>query len=165
MTLLMLPLDLLVTSLLASESYNVIPSRICIATAHLLTNILLSCIYFPLHHTMASSSSKHRGCLNKTNSFCYFCGEFTIAAHRQTITPLLSTAYFHYFKCKIGDQDKSWAPHICCNSCYDGLVNWFKGKKVVFKFADPMVWREPPNHVDDCYFFSERTLNSNFRLN
>ena len=116
----LLPLDLLVTSLLASESYNVIPSRIYfisiyifIATAHLLTNILLSCIYFPLHHTMASSSSKHRGCLNKTNSFCYVCGEFTTAAHRQTITPLLSTAYFHYFKCKIGDQDKSWAPHIC----------------------------------------------------
>ena len=26
---------------------------------------------------MASSSSKHRGCLNKTNSFCYVCGEFT----------------------------------------------------------------------------------------
>ena len=106
---------------------------------------------------MASSSSKHRGCLNKTNSFCYVCGEFTTAAHRQTITTLLSTAYFHYFKCKIGDQDKIWAPHICCNSCYVGVVNWFKGKKVVFKFAVPMVWREPPNHIDDCYFCLTKT--------
>ena len=46
---------------------------------------------------MASSTSKCRGCLNKTNSFCYLCGDFTTVAHRRTITSLLRTAYFHYF--------------------------------------------------------------------
>ena len=101
---------------------------------------------------MASSTSKCRGCLNKANSFCYVCGDFTTVAQRRTITSLLRTAYFHYFDCKIGDQNKSWAPHICCKPCYNGLTAWFNGKKVAFNFAIPMVWREPWNHADDCYF-------------
>ena len=49
----------------------------------------------------------------------------------------------HYFDCKIGDQDKSWAPHICCKPCYNGLTAWFNGKKAAFNFAVPVVWREP----------------------
>ena len=61
-------------------------------------------------------------------------------------------AYFHYFDCKIGDRDKSWAPHIYCKPCYNGLTAWFNGKKAAFNFAVPMVWREPRNHADDCYF-------------
>ena len=69
---------------------------------------------------MASSTSKCRGCLNKANSFCYVCEDFTTVAQRRTITYLLRTAYFHYFDCKIGDQDNSWAPHICCKPCYNG---------------------------------------------
>ena len=101
---------------------------------------------------MASSMSKCRWYLNKANSFCYVCGDFTIVAQHQTITSLLRTAYFHYFDCKIGDQDKFWAPHICCKPSYNGLTAWFNGKKAAFNFAVLMVWREPRNHVDDCYF-------------
>ena len=69
-----------------------------------------------------------------------------------TTSNLLRTAYFHYFDCKIGDQDKSWAPHICCKPCYNGITAWFNGKKAAFNFAVPMVWREPRNHADECYF-------------
>ena len=47
---------------------------------------------------------------------------------------------------------KSWAPHTYCKSCYNGLVAWFNGKKAAFKFAILMVWREPQNHINDCYF-------------
>ena len=101
---------------------------------------------------MASSTSKCWGCPNKANSFCYVCGDFKIVAQHWTITSLLRTAYFHYFDCKIGDQDKSWAPHICCKPCYNGLTAWFNGKKAAFNFAVPMFWREPQNHADDCYF-------------
>ena len=53
---------------------------------------------------------------------------------------------------KIGDQDKSWALHIYCKPCYNGLTAWFNGKKAAFNFAVPMVWREPRNHADDYYF-------------
>ena len=28
------------------------------------------------------------------------------------------------------NQDKSWAPHICCNSCSVILREWLKGKKI-----------------------------------
>ena len=44
------------------------------------------------------------------------------------------------------------APHICCKPCYNRLTAWFNGKKAAFNFAVPMVWREPRNHADDCYF-------------
>ena len=80
------------------------------------------------------------------------CGDFTTVAQRRTITSLLRTTNFHYFDCKIGDQDKSWAPNICCKPCYNGLTAWFNGKKAAFNFAVPMVWREPRNHADDCYY-------------
>ena len=102
---------------------------------------------------MASSTSKYRVCLNKANSFCYVCGDFTTVAQRRTITSLLRTAYFHYFDCKIGDQDKFWAPHICCKPSYNGLTAWFNGKKAAFNFAVPTGWREPGNHADDCYIY------------
>ena len=88
----------------------------------------------------------------KGQFFCYVCGDFTTVAQRRTMTSLLRTAYFHYFDCKIGDQNKSWAQHICCKPCYNGLTAWFNGKKAAFNFAVPMVWREPRNHADDCYF-------------
>ena len=90
--------------------------------------------------------------INKANSFCYVCGDFTTVARRRTITSLLRTAYFHYFDRKIGDQDKSWVPHSCCKPYYNGLTGWFNGKKAAFNFAVPMVWRETQNHADDCYF-------------
>ena len=102
---------------------------------------------------MASRMSKCQGCLNKTNSFCYVYGDFTTVAQRRTITSLFRTAYFHNFDCKIGDQDKSWAPNICCKPSYNGLTAWFNGKKVGFNFAVLMVWREPRKHADDCYFY------------
>ncbi|ESN93095.1 hypothetical protein HELRODRAFT_165255 [Helobdella robusta] len=52
---------------------------------------------------------------------------------------------------KVGDQDKSWAPHICCNTCSVTLREWLKNKRFL-AFAVPMAWREPKNHTDDCYF-------------
>ena len=103
---------------------------------------------------MASSTSKSRGCFNKANSFCYVCGVFTTVAQRQT-------TYFHYFDCKFGDQDKSWAPHICCKPCYNGLTAWFNGKKAAFNFAVPMVWIKPQNHADDSYFSLTNTIGFN----
>ena len=100
---------------------------------------------------MASSTSKYRGCLNKANSFCYVCRDFTTVAQHRTITSLLRTDNIHNFDNKIGDQDKSWAPHICCKPCYNGLTAWFNGKKAAFNFAVLMVWRKPRNHAEDCY--------------
>ena len=110
---------------------------------------------------MASSTSKCLGCLNKTSSFCYVCGDFATVAQRRTIISLPRTTYVHYFDCKIGDQDKSWAPHICYKLCYNGLTACLNAKKAAFNFAVPMVWREPRNHPDDCYFCLTNTTGFN----
>ena len=88
---------------------------------------------------MASSASKCRGYLNKASSFWYVYGDFITVAQRRTITCLHRTANFHYFDCKISDQDKSWASHIYCKPCSTGLTAWFDGKKAAFNFAVPIV--------------------------
>jgi len=57
-----------------------------------------------------------------------------------------------YFGCKIDDQDKSWAPHVCCNTCATNLRQWLNRTKKSMAFAVPMIWREPIDHTSNCYF-------------
>ena len=60
--------------------------------------------------------------------------------------------YFAYFSCKLGDQDKSWAPHVVCKHCTENLRQWRKGQKKSMPFGVPMIWREQSNHLTECYF-------------
>jgi hypothetical protein len=71
---------------------------------------------------------------------------------RNNITNFVKNVYQEYFGIHLGDQNKSWAPHIACRSCVESLRNWKQGKRLSMPFAVPMVWREPKNHIDDCYF-------------
>ena len=89
---------------------------------------------------------------NKPDVFCYICGEYTIVPNRNQVTSFIKHAYHSYFGIKHGDQDKAWAPHMVCKSCTEYPHQWTKGKKSCLKFGIPMVWREPTNHVTDCYF-------------
>lgn len=93
-----------------------------------------------------------RSCLNNSDNFCYICGEVTLKSQRRSISQLVKKSYYLYFQCKIGDQDKPWAPHICCSSCVTLLTGWLNGKPRHMSFAIPMVWREPKDHITDCYF-------------
>ncbi|CAI9616281.1 unnamed protein product [Staurois parvus] len=93
-----------------------------------------------------------RTCVNKADHFCYICGEINFISQKRRITGMIKKAYNLYFGCKIGDQDKSWAPHICCNSCGMALEQWLNGKKASMPFAVPMIWREPTDHLSNCYF-------------
>jgi hypothetical protein len=61
-------------------------------------------------------------------------------------------AYKAYFGVSLGDQDKKWAPHVVCHNCQEHLRQWTKRKRNGFPFGVPMVWREPKDHVSDCYF-------------
>ncbi|KAL4113048.1 hypothetical protein QTP88_016749 [Uroleucon formosanum] len=70
----------------------------------------------------------------------------------QNINLFVKNAYYAYFGIKIGDQNKSRAPHKVCKICFEDLRNWTKGKKKALSFGIPMVWREPKNHGDNCYF-------------
>ena len=109
-----------------------------------------------------------RKCKNSTDVFCFTCGEYIINANnRGPIDEFYQRAYYTYFKFKLGDQDKSWAPHVVCYSCKSAMRKWTEGKRDSLKFAIPMIWREPSNHFDDCYFcmtnivgFSRKNKNS-----
>lgn len=96
--------------------------------------------------------SSRRTCINSPDSFCYICGSYTIKNQRRNITSFVKNAYYSYFKVKLGDQDRSWAPHIVCKTCLERLRYWQQGKRSAMPFGIPMVWREPKNHYDDCYF-------------
>jgi len=91
-----------------------------------------------------------RNCVNSADNFCYMYGEVTFARQRNAIAAMVKKAYYLYFGCKIGDQDKSWAPHIYCRKCAKNLSQWLNGKRHALPFAVPMVWREPSNHITDC---------------
>jgi len=81
-----------------------------------------------------------RKCVNSSDAFGYICGEVTFKSRRQSFTPLIKKCCEYYFGCKVGDQDKSLAPHFCCVTC-------------AMLFAIPMVWREPTDHVSYCFFW------------
>ena len=103
-----------------------------------------------------------RVCVNSADNFCYICGEFTISSQKRVLTTRTRKAYHQYFGCKVGDQDKPWAPHICCNSCVTSLNEWLKKKRKAMPFAGPMIWREPTDHVNDCYFCLTPSMKKGF---
>jgi hypothetical protein len=47
-----------------------------------------------------------------------------------------------YLGCKVGHQDKRWAPHICCLWRVRFLTGWVNGSRQM-PFAVPMVWGQP----------------------
>ena len=57
--------------------------------------------------------------VNSSDNFCYICGGFTMSLQKHILTTRTRKAYNYYFGCKVGDQDKPWAPHVCCSSCSD----------------------------------------------
>lgn len=93
-----------------------------------------------------------RNCKNKPDRFCYICGSLTLAKYKRNITPRVKKLYKLYFGIKLGDQDKWWAPHICCSKCFSYLSHWASRKMKSLPFGIPMVWREPQDHIHDCYF-------------
>ena len=62
-------------------------------------------------------ASKRRCCHNDQDVFCYICGEYMKKEHRFNVRDFTKSAYKAYFGIKLGDQDKSWAPHKVCKNC------------------------------------------------
>lgn len=98
-----------------------------------------------------------RKCRNSPDSFCYVCGYYVsskgVSRHIEKGTKYWM-AYRLYFGMPIGDQDKAWAPHVICGSCQVTLEGWLRGSRKSMPFAIARVWREPKNHLNDCYFCS-----------
>ena len=100
-----------------------------------------------------------RSCRHHPDSFCYICGNFTTKKDRRRITENIKKLYAAYFSpCKIGDQEKPWAPHICCKTCQARLCAWVN-KGIPMPFGIPMMWREQRDHFNDCYFCKTEIKN------
>jgi hypothetical protein len=62
--------------------------------------------------------------------------------HQRNITGFIRKVYYTYFGVKLGDQDKSWAPHKVCYVRVEDIRKWSKGNKKAFRFGVLMIWKE-----------------------
>lgn len=49
-------------------------------------------------------------------------------------------------------MNESWTPQSFCITCYTRLIEFSCGKKKYLSFGKPVEWRDPIDHVTDCYF-------------
>jgi hypothetical protein len=88
---------------------------------------------------MASVTGVHRRqCLQSPQKVCYICGSYAFDSKVRLIDSFVKKLYFSYFQLKVGDQDKSFAPHTACNTCVEGLRYWYDEKRKAMLFAVPM---------------------------
>ena len=73
-------------------------------------------------------SSKRRQCRNHPDVFCYICGEYVLEKYCLNVKDFTKKAYKTYFGIKLGDQEKSWAPHKVCKQRTQTLRLSTKGK-------------------------------------
>ena len=97
-------------------------------------------------------ASRSRSCKNHPDSFSYICGEFKITDERNHVTEFFQKAHHAYLGIQLGDQVKLEVPHVVCKTCVKQLRQWTKSSRKTLKFGIPLIWREPKNHTDDCYF-------------
>jgi len=120
------------------------------------------CVIVSEVRSVFSTINMSRKCINSSDVFCYICGEVTFKSGRRSFTPLIKKCYEHYFGCKVGDEDKSLAPHFCCVTCARRLAAWSKGSRFM-PFAIPMIWREPTDHVAVCEVRNAHLLSDFFK--
>ena len=81
----------------------------------------------------------NKKCKNSPDRFCYVCGKVTFSDQQFTITTLAKSLYSAYFGIRLGDQDKSFVPHICCKACDVALRHWNEGAANCMSFGGLMV--------------------------
>lgn len=91
-------------------------------------------------------------CKNSANIFCFVCGKFCPKIQRKPLTNSVKKSYSLYFGRAVHDEAKFWIPNICCQTCETSLNLWYNGNRASLPFAVPMLWKEPSNHYDDCFF-------------
>lgn len=101
-------------------------------------------------------------CNKSADQFCYICGKWTKIKARRTITEHIKTLYRQYFNLEILHQDKCWVPHTVCSTCNSALGRWANGNDHL-SFGQPMLWRDPINHLTNCYICKTNVVLSKKR--
>lgn len=97
-------------------------------------------------------ASSRRVCINDRNSFCFICGEYMFQENRLNVTSFVNEAYKNYFGHPMEMKNKPWIPQKVCKTCVEFLRLWTNKKRNKFRYETAMIWIEPVNHHDDCYF-------------
>lgn len=97
------------------------------------------------------NKTARKPCRVSPNRFCNICGEYVVKNDGRTLTATIKIAYFHFFGYKMV-SDKPWIPNVSCARCSYSLLEWYRGKPRALPFLTPMIWRQPENHHDNCYF-------------
>ena len=58
-----------------------------------------------------------QACKNHPNRFCYICGHVVLPDCQAKVMDFVKMAYQVNFGVKLGEQEKPFAPHICCKTC------------------------------------------------
>jgi len=122
----------------------------------------LSLFFFKVSYI---SYTMPRNCVNNPNNFCYICRAVTYSTRKLPLTPMVKKSYESYFSCKVGDQDKKWAPHVCCISCATNLREWLNNKGRSFNAFCPSHDMERTNGPFDrlLFLYSSASLSRNYK--
>ena len=92
-------------------------------------------------------------CKHPLEKFCFVCGSYIFSKSAQKkLTNNLLVAYELYFGFKPKFLDRHWTPKSVCSTCFVRLSAFGKGKEKYLSFGKPVEWRDPADHVSDCYF-------------
>ncbi|CAI9616279.1 unnamed protein product [Staurois parvus] len=94
-----------------------------------------------------------RTCVNKADNFCYICGEITFISQKRRITGMIKQSLQLVFWLQDRRPGQELGTTYMLQFLWDGtgaMVEW--KKKASMPFAVPMIWREPTDHVSNCYF-------------
>ena len=75
-----------------------------------------------------------RKCKNYPDRFCYIYSNVVLTHCQPKITDFVKKAYRDYFGVKLGDQNKPFAPHVCCKTLVKNLRDWRNGTVGHFQF-------------------------------
>lgn len=96
-------------------------------------------------------------CRTNPDCFCYMCAKYIFGQGGREINEDIKEVYEKYFGIPICNQDKNGVPHKICNTCRSNLSNYKNGTLGAFPFGIPAIWREPFDHMKDCYFCVTKT--------
>lgn len=94
-------------------------------------------------------SSIQEKCKLDHKEFCFVCGLWFFSEQRRSITAKkFIDAYKERFNRDVNDRNVQWSPNVSCNNCYRRLLDKIRP----IKYSTPVIWNEPKNHPEDCYF-------------
>lgn len=91
-------------------------------------------------------------CKISLNKFCFVCGSYIFAKTKKSFSERVQSEYGQYFGIEPKFLSESWTPKSVCGSCSSRLNDFSNGIGRHLPFYTPMMWRNPIDHVTDCYF-------------